>query len=434
MSDPRAAAVSRGQVMRATIHIGDALERLRELPDESAQCVVTSPPYWGLRDYGTAIWSGGDPECDHRNLHGVQGKSGDRADRTFTGSQNYYLDTCKKCGARRIDAQLGLEKTPEEYIGRMVEVFREVRRVLRGDATLWLNMGDSYAVQGGKKRDEEESKQNAARAAAKGYDVGGWSGSTEHIQRCTNTAVSGLKPKDLCGIPWMLAFALRADGWWLRQDIIWSKPNPMPESVTDRCTKAHEYLFLLTKGARYYFDQEAVAEEVAVATVSRLSQDVEAQEGSWRVPGKTNGPMKAVSKSGNKERKPASARGVPVDTNGSTDGAVAGSVPWEGATRNKRSVWEIATQPFAEAHFATFPEKLVEPCILAGSKPGDVVLDPFCGSGTVGVVALRYHRDFVGIELNPEYAEMAERRICSEIPLFAGVEVIRPKPAIAKVG
>ena len=369
----------------------------------------------------------------------------------------------------------------------MVEVFREVRRVLRGDGTLWLNMGDSYAS-------GDRSTYRSGASDNKGQQV------QDDMPRPKTPP--GLKAKDLCGIPWMLAFALRADGWWLRQDIIWSKSNPMPESVTDRCTKGHEYLFLLTKSARYYFDQEAILEPCSPATHARLSQDVEAQIGSERAHagGKTNGNMKAVGRHlpGNKshegttayldgderqrtkaglvdyatrmranykdsipgrhdgpgqdrrqpERKLAEA-GSGTKNNGSSDAAMA-IMPEK---RNKRSVWEIATQPYTEAHFATFPEKLIEPCILAGSRgarldlcvlpegegegkilPGDTILDPFCGSGTVGVVALRYHRDFVGIELNPEYAEMAERRIGSEIPLFAGVEVIRPKPAIAKVG
>ena len=316
------------------------MERLRELPSESVQCVVTSPPYWGLRDYQT------------------------------TG-------------------QLGLEKTPEAYIGRMVEVFREVRRVLRKDGTLWLNMGDSYAS-------GDRSTYRSGASDNKGQQV------QDDMPRPKTPP--GLKAKDLCGIPWMLAFALRADGWWLRQDIIWSKPNPMPESVTDRCTKAHEYLFLLTKSARYYWDQEAIAEDAVEGTDLGLLRGRGAGAGptqiAWHAPSILTRQEQGV------------------------DSRIAGD-----GKRNKRSVWEIATQPFAEAHFATFPEKLVEPCILAGSKEGDVVLDPFCGSGTVGVVALRYHRDFVGIELNPEYAEMAERRIGGEIPLFAGVEVVRPKLA-----
>jgi DNA modification methylase len=253
------------------IYLGDALTVLQQLPSESVHCCVTSPPYWGLRDYGTATWEGGDVGCAHKrsapafsdaatpkngHKHGFRHGTGD----TDHANEPAYREVCGKCGATRIDSQLGLERTPEEYISRMVEVFREVKRVLREDGTLWLNMGDSYAVQGGQKRDEEESARNAERAARKGYNVGGWSGRTEHIQRCTNTAVNGLKPKDLCGIPWMLAFALRADGWYLRR-CRWAKPNPMPESVTDRPTKSHEYIFLLSKSQSYYYDAEAIKEE-----------------------------------------------------------------------------------------------------------------------------------------------------------------------------
>ncbi len=331
--------------MRATTHIGDALDRLRDLRDECVQCVVTSPPYWGLRDYLTP-------------------------------------------------GQLGLEKTPEEYIARMVEVFREVRRVLRSDGTLWLNMGDSYYGGKGASNYAFQERRGSSTMNTGAQTICSSLGST----RPQDAPQDGLKPKDLCGVPWMLAFALRADGWWLRQDIIWSKSNPMPESVTDRCTKAHEYLFLLSKSAQYYFNAAAIAER-------RVSDhDAGSFRGGCYVEGEIdNGTMGKRKTSGDSKD---------VD-------------PY----RNKRSVWEIATQPFAEAHFATFPEKLVEPCTLAGSKEGDVVLDPFCGSGTTGVVALRYHRDFVGIELNPEYAEMAERRIGGEIPLFAGVEVVRPKLA-----
>jgi DNA modification methylase len=230
-----------------------------------------------------------------------------------------------------------------------------------------------------------------------------------------------LKPKDLVGMPWMLAFALRTDGWYLRQDIIWAKPNPMPESVTDRCTKSHEYLFLLTKSARYYYDQEAIKEQVTGYTIDRLSQDVEHQQGSFRVPGKTNGPMKAVGggrTAGNKTHKLVAEYESSESEEHRTAAGLLKIADVAYPMCNKRSVWTIATQPFKEAHFATYPEKLVEPCILAGSKPGDMVLDPFVGSGTTGVAALRYGRDFVGIELNPEYAAMARRRIEADAPLF----------------
>jgi DNA modification methylase len=227
---------------------------------------------------------------------------------------------------------------------------------------------------------------------------------------------STLKGKDLCGIPWRVAFALQADGWWLRQDIIWHKPNPMPESVRDRCTKAHEYVFLLTKSERYWYDAEAVSEPVSASSVARVSQATwDGQHGSDRVPGKTNGPMKAVLKrSGNKERKSAKERDCPRN-------GVCGSVPWEGTTRNKRSVWTVTTRPYKGAHFATMPPDLVEPCIKAGCPEGGTVLDPFAGSGTTLAVAAELGRSGIGCELNPEYIELAEQRIAkskAKMPLF----------------
>lgn len=301
--------------MSVTIHTGDCREVLRTLADQSVHCCVTSPPYFGLRDYGVA-------------------------------------------------GQIGLEQTPAEFVAELVVVFREVRRVLRDDGTLWLNLGDSYANDG---------------------KWGGSSGGKHASALHGNTSIgrgkvyTGLKPKDLIGIPWRVAFALQADGWYLRQDIIWSKPNPMPESVRDRCTKAHEHLFLLSKSPRYYFDPDAIAEQLAPASIERLSQPgLAEQAGSDRVPGKTNGAMKAVG---------------------------------NGETRNKRSVWTVATQPFKEAHFATFPPALIEPCILAGCPAGGVVLDPFGGAGTTGMVAQNLGREAVLIELNPAYAAIASDRV-----------------------
>ena len=299
----------------------DVLAGLATLADGSARCCVTSPPYWGLRDYGHA-------------------------------------------------GQLGLEATPEAYVAKMVGVFREVRRVLSDDGTLWLNLGDSYASSGGER----------AYGSSDG-DVGRGPGTRRH-----DVPASGLKPKDLVGIPWRVAFALQADGWYLRSDIIWHKPNPMPESVTDRPTKAHEYLFLLTKSARYYYDAAAIAEPVARPDMTHRSAKVS--------PAQT-----------------AAFRG-----NAPTNIGRCGTDPEAG--RNKRTVWTVATQPFREAHFAVMPEALVEPCVLAGSAVGDTVLDPFTGSGTVGVVALRHGRNFVGTELNPAYAAMARKRIHSDRPLL----------------
>ena len=351
--------------MSVSILVGDCRDRLRELAPGSVQSCVTSPPYFGLRDYG-------------------------------------------------VDGQIGLELTPDAYVQQVVEVFREVRRVLRDDGTLWLNLGDSYAGSWGAQGRRESDSDEAS-----------WHGSQikNHPKRARQTGLirqAGLKPKDLIGIPWMVAFALRADGWYLRQDIIWSKPNPMPESVQDRCTKAHEYLFMLSKSPSYYYDIDAILQPIAAASVARLSQNLDGQSGSERIPGKTNGAMKAVSRSsGNLTRKLGSERGCPANTGSN----VCGNVPWEGSSRNRRSVWTVATQPFKEAHFATYPPELIEPCILAGCPKGGVVLDPFFGAGTTGLVADRLGRDCIGIELNPAYADIAKHRLNSDAGMFSRVEV-----------
>lgn len=325
-----------------TIYVGDCIESMRAMPDRSVNCCVTSPPYFGLRDYGH-------------------------------------------------DGQIGLEPTPNEFVSALVAVFREVRRVLRDDGTLWLNLGDSYA------------------------NDGKWGGSSgeKHVKALHgNTSVgrtrvtTSLKPKDLIGIPWMVAFALRADGWYLRQDIIWSKPNPMPESVRDRCTKAHEYIFLLSKSERYYFDAEAIAEPLAASSVGRLSQPtLDQQAGSDRVPGKTNGNMKAVG--------PRFGGHKYGDSDDPMHATKSGNVYVPNGRRNKRSVWTVTTKPFSGAHFATFPPDLIEPCILAGSPSGGIVLDPFGGAGTTAVVAQDHGRKSLLCEINPEYVEIARARIAA---------------------
>ena len=310
--------MSSGAGMTASwrIDVGDCRELLAQMDEGSVQTCVTSPPYFGLRDYG-------------------------------------------------VDGQLGLEATPDEFVEAMVAVFREVRRVLRDDGTLWLNLGDSYS--GG--------------ANSGGANSGTTNGPPVRIKNLPIKRGEGIKPKDLIGIPWMVAFALRADGWFLRSDIIWHKPNPMPESVTDRPTKAHEYLFLLSKQSRYFYDADAIREEGAGRLdLGRMKQpDARLGEGGAWV----------------------------------KDGTLRDEVG-----RNKRDVWTVATQPFAGAHFATFPPKLIEPCVLAGAPEGGVVLDPFAGAGTTGLVALRHDRSFVGLELNPEYAEMARDRIRDDAPLL----------------
>lgn len=343
--------------MTVRILIGDCRDKLRELPDASVNCCVTSPPYFGLRDYGH-------------------------------------------------EGQMGLEPTPDEFVAGMVEVFREVRRVLRDDGTLWLNIGDSYATNPGK-NNANLAKWAAENAAGGGHRAG-------DLDTPTRGGIRGFKQKDLIGIPWLLAFALRADGWYLRQDIIWSKPNPMPESVRDRCTKAHEYLFLMSKGPRYYYDAEAISEAVAPSTIGRLAQNIDAQGGSDRAHGSIGKVMKAKA-----PRFGGTKYGDSTDPKHQTK---SGNEYGLGdGTRNKRSVWEVATQPYSEAHFATYPPALIEPCILAGCPKGGTVLDPFGGAGTTALVADRLQRDAILIELNPEYAEIARNRLSGDGGMFAEV-------------
>ena len=310
----------------------DCLKGLKQLPDNSINCCVTSPPYWGLRDYG-------------------------------------------------VEGQLGLESTPEEYVSKMVEVFREVKRVLRKDGTLWLNLGDSYYnYRPGKgqvlvKQTVSKTKQDLPDTCPR-----------------RGNKLAGLKEKDLVGIPWMVAFALRADGWYLRQDIIWHKPNPMPESVKDRCTKAHEYIFLLTKSAQYYYDNEAIKEKAVSGTdvgILRSKKQATCNHPSILKRQKEN-----------------------IDSRTAGDG-----------NRNKRSVWTITTKPFKEAHFAVFPPELPEICIKAGCPEGGTVLDPFAGAGTTLYVAEQLGRNSIGIELNPDYCDIIRRRMAGIEPnLFEGVK------------
>lgn len=289
------------------IIIGDALERLRELPDEIADVCVTSPPYYGLRDYG-------------------------------------------------VDGQVGLEKTPEEYIDRLVQIFREVRRTLKKDGTLWIVIADSYA------------------------------GSGRGISKKT-----GIKNKDLIGIPWMLAFALRTDGWYLRSDIIWNKPNVMPESVKDRCTKCYEHVFMLAKSKTYHFDSEAVLVPAQYDGRKETINKGSSKYADKIVPGKT---PQSQHMAGKPHQRWRFKDGKPV--------------------KNRRDVWTVSTRPYKGAHFATFPPELIEPCILAGSRPGGTVLDPFIGSGTTAEVAHRLGRECVGIELNPDYEEFIRQRAGAE--------------------
>lgn len=305
------------------VMVGDCVESLRQMPAQSVHCCVTSPPYFGLRDYGT-------------------------------------------------DGQIGLEPTPDEFVQALVTVFREVRRVLRDDGTLWLNLGDSYARTGGTDR-----KVSASASV----------GSTRNLMKQmgdrTQRAPSGLKDKDLIGIPWRVAFALQADGWYLRQDIIWHKPNPMPESVRDRCTKAHEYVFLLSKSPRYFYDADAVLEAATTSAPHKHWTEREHDQ-SMLASKQANG-----------------VKGRPV-------GVAGYSAPGK---RNRRSVWSVATKPYKGAHFATFPPDLIEPCILAGCPVGGTVLDPFGGSGTTAGVAVAHGRNALLCELNPEYAALVPERV-----------------------
>ncbi len=514
---------------------GDALEVLRSMEPESVHCVVTSPPYYGLRDYGlpSQVW-GGEPDCNHEfgpTIHGG-GPSGSLDGSTLQGTPaaeerrpRWESHVCCDCGAW--SGSLGLEPSVEMYVEHLVEVFREVWRVLRPDGTLWLNMGDSYVGSWGNYHPfgtgGQRSKQTE-RWERPGY-------ADTHRRPPTANMLTGLKRKDLIGMPWRVAFALQADGWWLRSDIVWSKPNPMPESVKDRPTRAHEYLFLLTRSERYYYDHVAVREPMAESSLVRISQpsfweqtggpkdygtsgvnpsrsgrralenfarrtpagwnvnhDISNLRGQYpqrRDPGRSQG-LAEVDAGFKRQKK----RGHPHLQDGHLDEGTKAEQQSAGA--NRRDVWHIATQPFPGSHFATFPITLVEPCILAGTSergvcsdcgapyrriqsrqetlPHDAdreygsargqrmgqvrdalrargrtddnpfvipeivgweptcdhdaevvpatVLDPFCGSGTTGVVALRHGRSFIGIELNPEYIDLAEERIVADAPLL----------------
>ena len=370
-----------------TILQGDCRTILPLLPDESVHCCVTSPPYWGLRDYGTASWEGGDAGCDHQSPS-RKGATGDRADRTFTANAP-YRDTCGKCGARRIDAQLGLEPTYQEYVQHMVEVFREVRRVLRDDGTLWLNLGDSY--------NNFRSQMGPGQAVHGRENLNG-----KPAPESKRRGTVGLKEKDLCGIPWRVAFALQEDGWYLRQDIIWHKPNPMPESVRDRCTKAHEYIFLLSKSQRYYYDQDAIKEESSGmgggASFGPQTKKIKVPSG-WDT-SKGNGGHGSYHSGG---------RGKPEYKDIGVQSRTYDRPEYD--KRNKRSVWTVATHSYPDAHFATFPPELIEPCIHAGCPQDGTVLDPFHGSGTTGEVSRRFGCRYVGIELNSEYIGLSLKRL-----------------------
>jgi DNA modification methylase len=361
---------------------GDALEVLKTLPSESVDCCITSPPYYGLRDYGTANWVGGDEKCNHLKGDGSP-KSRAKSTIGYAESTGHNLeswgDVCQKCGAIRQDKQIGLEGSPEEYVNKLVEIFREVKRVLKDNGTLWLNLGDSYW---GSNQGYGQKEKSATGFQFVGS--GQYASSKDRVPQSYKHP--NLKPKDLIGIPWRVAFALQEDGWWLRQDIIWHKPNSMPESVTDRCTKSHEYIFLLAKSQIYYFDNEAIREP--------YTQPINRYGGQKL---KANGKSEWDKGTGQQTYR---ERDMRPDDKG----------------RNKRSVWTVITKPFKEAHFATFPEDLIEPMIKAGTSKGGCVLDIFMGAGTTAVVSKKLGRHYIGIELNPKYVEIAEKRI-NRVPI-----------------
>lgn len=340
----------------ATLYLGDCREILPTLAAESVDCCITSPPYFGLRDYGVA-------------------------------------------------GQLGLEPTPAEFVEVLVEVFREVRRVLRDDGTVWLNLGDSYAGSG-KGGNPDAGKQATNKGSQTVGVLYGKTGDTARQAAVTNitrkTHEIGMKPKDLIGIPWRVAFALQADGWYLRSDIIWHKPNPMPESVTDRPTKAHEYLFLLAKSERYYYDAAAISEE-ATCDDPRLVDGF--------VPKSVNGKHRGDPQSAEFRTGPRFGGHKHGDSDDPAHATKSGNVYVASGRRNKRTVWTVPTSPFKGAHFATFPPALIEPCILAGCPTGGTILDPFGGSGTVGAVAAEHGRKSILCELNPDYLAMQSERI-----------------------
>ena len=457
---------------------GDCIESLKKLENQSINTCITSPPYWGLRDYGTAEWEGGNENCDHVANPNATKKMGNdefnknRPSRENTKTKGYYYEKkCPKCGAIRKDNQLGMEDTPEEFVDNLVKVFREIKRVLRDDGTVWLNLGDSYAmssIRGGNKKFSG--------------NVGAHNHYEKSIKKGKRKIPNGLKPKDLIGIPWRVALALQQDGLYLRQDIIWHKPNPMPESVKDRCTKAHEYIFLFSKSPKYYFDNEAIKEDCVTKNKqtnkknthgkyqtkeneAKNRQGIHSNRGDKLIEVRTKLPMQKdlvdFLRSKTTAKILANSTDIPltkiehwfrydetgfayptiedwnkvkefIDDWSNEFSFIDQSLTYyelktdevvQTNKKNKRSVWTVATKSFKGAHFATFPMDLIEPCVLAGCPEGGTVLDPFGGSGTTGIVAVNHNRNSVLLELNEEYIEIAKERINEQAGMFVELEI-----------
>lgn len=358
------------------VFFGDCRQSMKQMIADGikVQTCITSPPYYGLRDYGTGTWIGGNSTCSHK-------RDSKFSEKTTTGHINLegavgdgiYKSECPRCGAVRQDLQLGLEETPKAYIQEMVDVFACVWDLLEDDGTLWINIGDSYSSHKDCKSTPQSIAKGTAKESAPVMDKG-----KSRIRDSKMLKSQGLKNKDLIGIPWMLAFALRDFGWYLRQDIIWHKPNPMPESVRDRCTKSHEYIFLLSKKPHYYFDNEAIKE------LAHTTDDTNRDRDNSKL-----------------NNTPGRAKMQGLKTN-------------HYEMKNKRDVWSIATKPYSGAHFAVYPEELVQPMVLAGSRVGDIVLDPFFGSGTTGAVAQNLGRKWIGCELNRDYESLQNERLSQQ--------------------
>ena len=406
------------------LFVGNSIDVLKTLPDESVNCCITSPPYYGLRDYGTGEWVGGDPQCPHYRTSKV-------SDSTTTGHSRMaevgeavgdaiYKSVCPLCGAVREDKQIGLEESPEVYIQRLVDVFREVKRVLKDDGTLWVNIGDSYNSTASGNHDNWSEKQSSNNGSLS--------------QTYSKHLVDNCKQKDLIGIPWMLAFALRQDGWYLRQDIIWAKPNPMPESVKDRCTRSHEYIFLLSKSPKYFYDYEAI-QEVATGYDGRQDTLLKGSKKYSEDGYFPSGTHTNSLASGKHERWKWKSGSKNLEYDGQMPNTmhkrrIIGETDVVYPVRNKRDVWTVPLHPYFGAHFATFPENLIEPCVLAGCPVNGVVMDIFNGSGTTGLVSMKNGRNYIGIDLNQKFIDMTIDRF----EKFEGIsDVVMPDGNVQKM-